>query len=119
MTTRDLHTERMHAVNAQQDLTTADPPFAVTACPGAGKTRIIVDRHINRPVPARQGRAITSFTRVAAATINRRCQAENRLDLTDHPHFIGTFDTFLWQHLVRPYLPADRSWQRLDSRAVA
>lgn len=111
----DLHAERLHANLAQTALTTAHPPFAVTACPGAGKTRIIVDRHINRAVSARKGRAITSFTRVAAATINRRCQAENRLDLTDHPHFIGTFDTFLWLHLVRPYLPTGRDWQRLDS----
>jgi DNA helicase-2/ATP-dependent DNA helicase PcrA len=111
----DLHAERLHANSAQTALTAADPPFAVSACPGAGKTRIIVDRHINRHVPARKGRAITSFTRVAAATINRRCHAENRLDLTDHPHFIGTFDTFLWLHLVRPYLPVGRDWQRLDS----
>jgi len=111
----DLHAERALAASAQAALTTADAPFAVTACPGAGKTRIIVDRHIRRPVHARKGRAITSFTRVAAATINRRCQAENRLDLTDHPHFIGTFDTFLWLHLVRPYLKLGRNWQRLDS----
>jgi DNA helicase-2/ATP-dependent DNA helicase PcrA len=111
----ELHAERLHANNAQAALFTADPSFAVRACPGAGKTRIIVDRHINRAVSARKGRAITSFTRVAAATINRRCQAENRLDLTDHPHFIGTFDTFLWLHLVRPYLPIGRNWQRLDS----
>jgi DNA helicase II / ATP-dependent DNA helicase PcrA len=111
----DLHTERGLAASAQAALSTAEAPFAVTACPGAGKTRIIVDRHIKRPVPARKGRAITSFTRAATATINRRCQADNRLDLTDHPHFIGTFDTFLWLHLVRPYLKLGRDWQRLDS----
>ena len=97
---------RAQARAAQQLVITADPPFAVIACPGAGKTRVIVDRHLTRAVPVRQGRAITSFTRVAASEINRRCMTADRLDLTGHPHFIGTLDTFLWQHLVRPFLPA-------------
>jgi DNA helicase-2/ATP-dependent DNA helicase PcrA len=106
---------RAQAYAAQQKVITADPPFATIACPGAGKTRVIVDRHLNRPVPVRQGRAITSFTRVAATEIHRRCVAADRLDLTDHPHFIGTLDTFLWLHLVRPFLPPDRTWRRLES----
>ena len=66
-------------------------------------------------MPVRQGRAITSFTRVAAAEVHRRCAAAGRLDLTGHPHFIGTLDTFLWLHLVRPFLPPDRVWRRLES----
>jgi len=66
-------------------------------------------------VPVRQGRAITAFTRVSTAEVCRRCVAAGRLDLTDHPHFIGTRDTFLWLHLVRPFLPPDRIWQRLES----
>ena len=106
---------RAQARAAQQLVITADPPFAVIACPGAGKTRVIVDRHLTRAVPVRQGRAITSFTRVAASEINRRCMTADRLDLTGHPHFIGTLDTFLWLHLVRPFLPPDRIWRRLES----
>ena len=101
----DLAAARAQARAAQQQVITADPPFAVIACPGAGKTRVIVDRHLTRAVPVRQGRAITSFTRVAAAEVHRRCTAADRLDLTGHPHFIGTLDTFLWLHLVRPFLP--------------
>ncbi len=58
-------------------------------------------------MPVRQGRAITAFTRVATAEVCRRCVAAGRLELTDHLHFIGTLDTFLWLHLVRP-LPAAR-----------
>jgi hypothetical protein len=110
-----LQARRAAAVAAQAELAAAKAPFAVIACPGAGKTRLIVDRHLTQPVPPRQGRAIVAFTRVAAAEVSRRCQAMRRLDLMDHPHFIGTLDTFLWVHLVRPFLPADRPWQRLES----
>lgn len=106
---------RAQALAAQQRLATADSPFAVIACPGAGKTRLIVERHLTRPVPVRKGRAITSFTRVAATEIHRRCATAGRHDLADHPHFIGTLDTFLWLHLVRPFLPPDRTWHRLES----
>jgi DNA helicase II / ATP-dependent DNA helicase PcrA len=111
----DLTTARAQAQAAQQQVITACPPFATIACPGAGKTQAIVDRHLSRAVPVRQGRAITSFTRVAAAEVHRRCAAAGRPDLTSHPHFIGTVDTFLWLHLVRPFLPADRIWRRLES----
>ena len=110
---RDAACARARA--AQERVITADLSFAVIACPGAGKTRVIVDRHLNRAVPVRQGRAITSFTRVAAAEVQRRCKTAGRLDLMGHPHFIGTLDTFLWLHLVRPFLPTDRVWRRLDS----
>lgn len=106
---------RAQAYAAQQQVVTADPPFATIACPGAGKTRVIVDRHLSRAVPVRQGRAITSFTRVATAEVQRRCAAAGRLDLTGHPHFVGTLDTFLWLHLVRPFLPPDRIWRRMES----
>jgi DNA helicase-2/ATP-dependent DNA helicase PcrA len=115
MTGPDRDAARAQARAAQQQVITADPPFAVIACPGSGKTRVIVDRHLSRAVPVRQGRAITSFTRAAAAEVHRRCVTAGRLDLTSHPHFIGTLDTFLWLHLVRPFLPPDRVWRRLES----
>jgi DNA helicase II / ATP-dependent DNA helicase PcrA len=115
MTATDRDAARAQAQAAQQQVITGDPPFAVLACPGSGKTRVIVERHLSRAVPVRQGRAITSFTRVAAAEVHHRCMAAGRLDLTGHPHFIGTLDTFLWLHLVRPFLPADRVWRRLES----
>lgn len=111
----DLAAARGQAYAAQQQVVIADPSFITIACPGAGKTRVIVDRHLSRAMPVRQGRAITSFTRVAAAEVHRRCMAADRFDLIDHPHFIGTLDTFLWLHLVRPFLPPDRIWRRLES----
>ncbi|MEV0726562.1 UvrD-helicase domain-containing protein [Micromonospora purpureochromogenes] len=115
MTDEGLQDRRTAARAAQAELVAAKAPFAAIACPGAGKTRLIVDRHVTQPVPARQGRAIASFTRVAAAEVHQRCTMLHRLDLVDHPHFVDTLDTFIWLHLVRPFLPAGRQWQRLES----
>ncbi|MEV6527224.1 ATP-dependent helicase [Longispora sp. NPDC051575] len=115
MTAPGIDALRHAARDDQAQLATADPPFAVIACPGAGKTRLIVDRHLHRSVPGRQGRAIASFTRVAAAEIHRRCASAVRLELVEHPHFIGTLDTFIWLHLVRPFLTDGTRWQRLES----
>ena len=87
------------------------------ACPGAGKTRAVVERHLLRPLPPRQGRAVLSFTKVAGREIRRRCTEANRPELVAHPHFIGTIDTFIWRHLVRPYVlnREGRTWHRLES----
>lgn len=87
------------------------------ACPGAGKTRTVVERHLSRPVPPRQGRAILSFTKVAGAEVRKRCAQAGHPELTQFPHYIGTFDTFIWRHLVRPYLRpvSGKTWHRLES----
>lgn len=89
----------------------------VEACPGAGKTQTIIDRHLNRPLGPRQGRAVVSFTKTAAAEVGRRCVREGRPDLAEFPHFIGTFDGFLWTHVVRPHIKSQsgRRWRRLES----
>ncbi|MGW3728712.1 UvrD-helicase domain-containing protein [Streptomyces sp. NPDC000851] len=87
------------------------------ACPGAGKTRTVVERHLTRPAGPRRGRAIVSFTKVAGAEIRKRCAEAGLPELTRFPHFVGTFDTFVWRHLVRPYIrnTDGRVWQRLES----
>ncbi|WDZ88900.1 UvrD-helicase domain-containing protein [Nocardiopsis sp. HUAS JQ3] len=48
----------------------------VKACPGAGKTRVIVDRHLAQPPPGRRGRAIASFTRAASREVRSRIISE-------------------------------------------
>ncbi|MFD0427065.1 hypothetical protein ACFQ60_00040 [Streptomyces zhihengii] len=58
-----------------------------------------------RPSPG--GQSLLSFTNVASDELRDRCSG-NRPDLTAFPHFIGTFDSFLWRYLVRPFLPATR-----------
>src|SRR5690606_28689876 len=75
-------------------------------------------RHLEAPVPPRQGRAVISFTRVAQREIRERCLREGRADLLEPPHYVGTLDTFLWRHLIRPYLselPEKRVYNRLES----
>ncbi|NUV67929.1 ATP-dependent helicase [Streptomyces sp. CAI-121] len=86
------------------------------ACPGAGKTRTIVERHLASPTGPRQGRALVSFTKVAGREIRKRCVDEGRPELAQFPHFIGTFDAFVWRHLLRPYLlpKPGKIWQRLE-----
>ncbi|MEU2415957.1 UvrD-helicase domain-containing protein [Streptomyces sp. NPDC013099] len=113
----DIDEQREHARSQQQQAVHAGAPIFIRACPGAGKTRTLVDRHCNTPPgPRRSGRALLSFTNVAADELRHRCTGEaNRADLTAYPHYIGTFDSFLWRYLVRPHLPATPVWQHILS----
>ncbi|WP_433272290.1 UvrD-helicase domain-containing protein [Pseudonocardia xinjiangensis] len=114
--TNDDILERRRAANEQQRrVVEASAPLFVEACPGAGKTRTIVDRHLTKAVSDRPGRALVSFTRASSAELRRRCQLKGRPELAEFPHFIGTIDRFLWQYLVRPALLPNRRWERIDS----
>jgi superfamily I DNA/RNA helicase len=115
VSTDDIHERRWAATEQQLHVVAEPPPFFVQACPGAGKTRTIVDRHLTRPLLDRPGRALVSFTRASSAELRRRCQLNGRPGLAEFPHFIGTIDRFLWQYLVRPTLVPDRRWERIDS----
>lgn len=119
--TREITILRAEAEAAQRALVDLDISsghiVSTQACPGAGKTRTVVERHLGRPVPPRQGRAVLSFTKAAGAEVRKRCAQAGHPELTQFPHYIGTFDTFVWRHLVRPYLrPAGgKTWHRLES----
>lgn len=107
-------------MDQQAQVVAAAAPRAVIACPGGGKTRTIIDRHCASPKGRPTGRAIASFTKVAAAQIRKRAHQEGRSDLLEHPHAITTIDGFLWRFLVRPFLPAPtaanpRAFRRLES----
>ncbi|WP_433727461.1 UvrD-helicase domain-containing protein [Actinoplanes sp. CA-051413] len=104
------------AIAAQERAVTAAAPLFVRACPGAGKTHVIVSRHLRGPsVALRHGRALLSFTRAAATQMRRRCHREGRPEATTFPHYIGTLDAFIWDVLVVPYLPASKPLRLLDS----
>ncbi|MFD4220469.1 UvrD-helicase domain-containing protein [Streptomyces griseus] len=106
---------RAQAEQRQQQAVHAAAPLYIRACPGAGKTRVLVDRHFQTPPgPRRAGRAMLSFTNRAADELRDRCSG-SRPDLTAFPHFIGTFDSFLWRYLVRPFLPATPAWKHVLS----
>ncbi|WP_436493193.1 UvrD-helicase domain-containing protein [Actinokineospora sp. HUAS TT18] len=102
------------AIQQQQLAVRHSAPLYVQACPGAGKTRVIVDRHLAGARGGR-GRAVVSFTNVACAEIARRCRQAGTPELASFPHYVGTIDTFLWRYLVRPFLKSDRLWHRIDS----
>ncbi|MEV6930223.1 ATP-dependent helicase [Dactylosporangium sp. NPDC051485] len=107
---------RERADQEQLGAITAPAPLFVHACPGAGKTHVVVSRHLAGSSPQlRQGRALLSFTRAASQQMRRRCQTQARPDAIAFPHYLGTLDSFIFDVLVAPYLQTDRSWQLLDS----
>jgi superfamily I DNA/RNA helicase len=77
----------------------------VAACPGAGKTRVMVERarqSLSGPGTGR-GIAFLSFTLAAVSELEDRLRREGLIDTPAFPHFIGTFDAFLWQLLIAPF----------------
>ncbi|WP_216838904.1 UvrD-helicase domain-containing protein [Caulobacter sp. S45] len=77
----------------------------VAACPGAGKTRVMVER-ARRCMSARgsgRGIAFLSFTIAAVSELEDRLRREGLIDTPAFPHFIGTFDAFLWQLFIAPF----------------
>ncbi|MFE6611694.1 UvrD-helicase domain-containing protein [Amycolatopsis sp. NPDC057786] len=110
-----LEQRRAAAREQQRRATSLPAPLFVQACPGAGKTRVIVDRHLAAAGGGRRGQAVVSFTNVACDEVTRRCREAGRPHLADFPNFVGTIDSFLWRYLVRPFLSSDRTWNRIDS----
>jgi superfamily I DNA/RNA helicase len=77
----------------------------VSACPGAGKTKTLVERArrlFDNPSPGR-GVAFLSFTKAAIFELETRLKKEQIMRSPWFPNFIGTFDRFIWQFLVAPY----------------
>jgi len=99
-------------------------PAFVVACPGAGKTRVMVERSqtILRRGDGR-GIAFLSFTRAAVSELERRLRHAGLLASPPFPHFIGTFDSFLWANFLAPFgVPgfagAPRLIPDIDDRSV-
>jgi superfamily I DNA/RNA helicase len=77
----------------------------IAACPGAGKTRVMVERARKLLSGRTTGRGIAflSFTRAAVAELEYRLRREGLVQTPAFPHFIGTFDAFLWQFIIAPF----------------
>nr|WP_321440525.1 ATP-dependent helicase [uncultured Hyphomonas sp.] len=77
----------------------------VSACPGAGKTRCIVERarvvFADKAIP--KALAFLSFTHAAVDELEARLSRDQILPHPVFPHFIGTFDSFIWHFLVAPF----------------
>jgi len=79
----------------------------IAACPGAGKTKVMVER-ARRSTSARRnaagrGLAFLSFTKAAVSELESRLYREGVIGMPAFPHFVGTFDGFLWQFLIAPF----------------
>jgi len=77
----------------------------IAACPGAGKTRVMVERarKILSEESSGRGIAFLSFTIAAVSELEERLRREGLVGTPAFPHFIGTFDAFLWQFLIAPF----------------
>ncbi|TKT73928.1 ATP-dependent helicase [Afipia massiliensis] len=77
----------------------------IAACPGAGKTRVMVERarRLLSSGPPGRGIAFLSFTIAAVSELEDRLRREGLVETPAFPHFIGTFDAFLWQFLIAPF----------------
>jgi len=89
----------------QSEIVVHEGPAFVTACPGAGKTRTMVERarHVLADRKDRRGVAFLSFTNTAIDELEMRLRAFGVLPSPLFPSFIGTFDRFLWQFFVAPF----------------
>lgn len=77
----------------------------IAACPGAGETRVMVERarKLLGGMPTGRGIAFLSFTIAAVSELEDRLRREGLVEAQAFPHFIGTFDAFLWQFLIAPF----------------
>ena len=89
----------------QRAVISHDGSAFVSACPGAGKTRVLIERarcQFQNILPGR-GLAFLSFTQAAVNELDTRLRQERLLPSPVFPSFIGTFDSFVWQFLVSPF----------------
>jgi DNA helicase II / ATP-dependent DNA helicase PcrA len=89
--------------NEQRALIEATASTYVEACPGAGKTKAIIERFTRRAdTDSRRGVALISFTNAVVDEARARCAG--RIDLVRSPNFVGTIDSFINHFIVGPIL---------------
>ena len=76
------------------------------ACPGSGKTEVVAMKAAYEISnwDKNGGIAILSFTNNAADVITDRVNEFTGLESGVHPHFIGTFDSWLHAYIAHPFL---------------
>jgi len=89
----------------QEVVITCNGAAFINACPGAGKTRIMVERaaSVFENMPHGRGVAFLSFTKAAISELEKRLRQRAILPIPVYPSFIGTFDSFVWQFLIAPF----------------
>lgn len=89
----------------QEDVIKCNGAAFINACPGAGKTRVMVERAagVFQNMPLGRGVAFLSFTKAAISELEKRLRQRAILPIPIYPSFIGTFDSFVWQFFVAPF----------------
>jgi DNA helicase-2/ATP-dependent DNA helicase PcrA len=81
-------------------------PCYLAACPGSGKTEVVGIKAAYEfskwPNPF-CGIAILTFTKHAAGEIRERVVKYGGVGAMRHPHFIGTFDSWLHNYIFQPF----------------
>ncbi|MCL1064276.1 ATP-dependent helicase [Shewanella benthica] len=75
------------------------------ACPGSGKTEIVaakVAKEIDSWSPLPSGLAVLSFTNSATNELTKRIAKYLPPGRSMFPHFLGTFDSFIYKNIVSP-----------------
>jgi len=100
-----IEEDHQAAENLQQAVIDHVGNAYVEACPGAGKTRTLVQRveRLSRVIAPRKGIAVLSFTNSAVDEFKERCRSYGILERLLYPSFIGTFDGFLNHFLLMPF----------------
>jgi DNA helicase-2/ATP-dependent DNA helicase PcrA len=81
-------------------------PCYLAACPGSGKTEVVGIKtvyELSKWPDLHSGIAVLTFTRNAADAINRRIIGYGGALVSRHPHFVGTFDSWLHGYIFQPF----------------
>lgn len=92
-------------------------PCYLNACPGSGKTEVVGIKaayEICGWKDTFSGIAILSFTKNAAKEISDRVKLFGGPKATQHPHFIGTIDSWLHGYVLHPFAHKSLSFQGRD-----
>lgn len=88
------------------------------ACPGSGKTEVVGIKAAYEIANWNQkfsGIAVLSFTKNAAKEIADRVKKFGGTYATQHPHFIGTIDSWLHGYILHPFAHKATNYKGKDS----
>jgi DNA helicase-2/ATP-dependent DNA helicase PcrA len=92
----ELTEEQLTAINSNENM-------VITACPGSGKTTVIVEKirkELNE-LPSYQGVIGITFTQKSAKELKNRCKKDS-FDIKST--FLGTIDHFCLQEIIYPFI---------------
>lgn len=104
-----------------------DKACYLKACPGSGKTEVVGIKAAYEIADWKEkfiGIAVLSFTKNAAKEIADRVKKFGGTNATQHPHFIGTIDSWLHGYILHPFAhkatgyagkKSDKSYRLVDN----